>query len=171
MNLVFTGDKGTVRGMIETLAPENLVIGPRPGKKSFQRLSELELTHCCTLLNRNEEPFTIKKICDRLGCDWIWLPVTGGGLEALETTPMAQHLRQLNAALEGVGAPKIYLHCSAGLHRTGYVGYILLRLMGLDETAAFEALKELRPITAEEVGADRIALAEAFVRGYKPLST
>ena len=62
------------------------------------------------------------------------------------------------------------MHCSAGLHRTGYVGYILLRLMGLDESAAFEALKELRPITAEEVGADRIALAEAFVRGYKPLS-
>ena len=98
---------------------------------------------------------------------WVWLPVTGGGLEALENTPMVQHLRQLNAALEGVDAPKIYLHCSAGLHRTGYVGYILLRLMGLNEGAAFEALKELRPITAEEVGADRIRAGGSLCAGLQ----
>lgn len=152
--------------MLEMLAPENLIIGPRPGKKSFDRLSQLELTHCCTLLGEKETPQVIEKICGRLGCNWLWLPVTGGGLETLQVTPMANHILSLHNALVDVDNPKIYLHCSAGLHRTGYVAYILLRVMGLDETSALKELKTLRTVTAEQVGAERIDLAESFVREY-----
>ena len=149
--------------MLKDLSPQHLVIGPRPGKKSFERLSQLRLTHCCTVLGEKEQPQTIEKISHRLGCEWVWLPVAGGGLETLQATPMADHIAKLNAALAQTESPLIYLHCSAGLHRTGYVAYIFLRLMGLGPESATDALRELRPITAAEVGADRIALAEAFV--------
>ena len=152
--------------MLQDLAPEQLVIGPRPGKKSFERLSQLRLTHCCTLLGEKEQPETIEKISRKLGCEWVWLPVAGGGLETLQATPMADHIAKLNATLAQAKSPLIYLHCSAGLHRTGYVAYIFLRLMGLGPDPALDALRTLRPITADEVGEERIGLAEAFVQTY-----
>lgn len=152
--------------MLDMLSPTDLVLGPRPGKKSMSRLSELELTHCCTLLGEKEDPHAIERICTRLGCTWLWLPLDGGGLDTLKSTPMADHIRRLNTALLGVERPKVYLHCSAGIHRTGYVAYMLLRVMGLDETAALKALNALRPVTAEQVGPERIALAESVFREH-----
>ncbi len=154
--------------MLNTLTPADLVLGPRPGKKSMNRLSELGLTHCCTLLSEKEDPNAIKRICGRLGCEWIWLPVDGGGLDTLKAVPIADYVHQLDEALGGIETPKVYLHCSAGIHRTGYVVYILLRLMGLDEADALKTLNELRPVTAEQVGSERIALAEAVFQECWP---
>ncbi|MEO1407492.1 MAG: tyrosine-protein phosphatase [Pseudomonadota bacterium] len=151
---------------LDTLSPANLVIGPRPGKKSVDRLADLDLTHCCTLLGEKEDPQAIERICNRIGCEWIWLPIAGGSEEALKAAPMADHIDKLNKAISDVDNPTIYLHCSAGIHRTGYVAYIILRLMGLSEIEALQALNELRPVTADQVGEDRISWAEAFVSEY-----
>ncbi|MEM7327143.1 MAG: tyrosine-protein phosphatase [Pseudomonadota bacterium] len=152
--------------MLEMLTPARLVIGPRPGKKSIDRLSQLGLTHCCTLLGEKEEPWRIEKMCSKMRCEWLWLPVTGGGLDTLNSTPMRDHILKLHNALTGVENPKIYIHCSAGIHRTGYVTFILLRMMGLGKSAALEALSEIRSVTAEQVGDERISAAEAFVESY-----
>lgn len=152
--------------MLETLTPANLVIGPRPGKKSIDRLSQLELTHCCTLLGEKEEPWRIERMCSKIGCQWLWLPVSGGGLDALNATPMEEHILRLHNELVGVEHPRVYIHCSAGIHRTGYVSYILLRVMGLGKAAALDALKELRSVTAEQVGDERISAAETFAHSY-----
>lgn len=151
---------------LDTLSPANLVIGPRPGKKSLDRLGDLSLTHCCTLLGEKEDPQAIERICKRLRCAWIWMPITGGGEEALKAAPMADYIGTLNTAIASTNNPKIYLHCSAGIHRTGYVAYIFLRIMGLSETGALRALNEIRPVTADQVGEERIALAEMFVSGH-----
>ena len=146
----------------------SLFLGPRPGKKSFQHLKDLNLTHCCTLLSEREGAALIGKFCKKLtsedqACEWVWLPVEGGNLETLEQTDLPQHLSKLADAIAGTVAPRIYFHCSAGIHRTGFFVYTLLRLQGLNTEAAFLELAKLRQVTADQVGADRLALADRIV--------
>ena len=52
------------------------------------------------------------------------------------------------------------LHCAAGIHRTGTIGYTLLRLNGMEATEAFESLKVMREETYKGVGDWWIKLAE-----------
>ena len=150
--------------MLENLSPQSLILGPRPGKKSFERLSQLNLTHCCTLLGEKETPSAIKKISARLGCEWLWLPIDGGGLETLQAVDIESHVRTLNSALDGVPNPVVYLHCSAGIHRTGFFAYLLLRVKGEAPDQAVATLEKLRTVTAQQVGEERIALAEEMLR-------
>ena len=142
-----------------------LTLGPRPGKKSLLRLQELRLTHCCTLLSEREGAPAIEKISARLGtedqpCSWIWLPMEGGNLEVLRQTDILSLVTSLKAAIGDASDAHVYLHCSAGIHRTGFLAYILLRLMGYDPAAALAALAALRAVTADQVGDERITLAE-----------
>ena len=58
------------------------------------------------------------------------------------------------------------VHCSAGLHRTGVTGYSLMRLSGLNEADAYEALGTMRKVTREDVGDHRIKIAEDFYVSY-----
>lgn len=57
---------------------------------------------------------------------------------------------------------RVYLHCSAGLHRTGMIANAFLRWLGYPADAAVALLAELRPLTAEKVGAERLRWGEAF---------
>ena len=52
------------------------------------------------------------------------------------------------------------MHCAAGVHRTGTLGYTFLRLGGMEANEAFEALKVMREETYKGVGDWRIKLAE-----------
>ena len=138
-------------------------LGPRPGRKSFNTLADMRLTHCCTLLSEREQVQPVEKICTRLGCGWVWLPMDGGRLEALRNVDLAGHVRALSRAVDGTTEPRLYLHCSAGIHRTGFFAYVLLRLRGLERAEALSKLSELRPVTAEQVGEERIDLADELV--------
>ena len=58
------------------------------------------------------------------------------------------------------------MHCAAGLHRTGTLGYTLLRLASdipMSKEEAYAALKVLREDTWREVGDWRIDVAERFL--------
>ena len=140
-----------------------LFIGPRPGKKSYATLDGLGLTHCVTLLSEREDVAPIRRICDRLGCTWVWLPYDGGHLDILKRTDLAAHIAALGEAIADEAEPRLYLHCSAGIHRTGFFAHVLLRLSGFSADGADAELARIRPVTAEQVGADRIALAEEMV--------
>ena len=135
-------------------------IGPRPGKKSVATLSELNLTHCCTLLSEREDVQPIRKICQKIGCEWVWLPIEGGHLDTLKETDVAKLVDALSGALAEMPQPRLYIHCSAGIHRTGFFATILLRLCGLSAADARAELARIRPVTAEQVGEDRLALAD-----------
>ena len=95
--------------------------------------------------------------------EWVWLPMEGGNLEVLRQTDIASLIATLKQEIGDRTDAHIYLHCSAGIHRTGFLAYILLRLMGHDSGAAFVELGALRSVTADQVGDDRIRLAEEFV--------
>ena len=54
------------------------------------------------------------------------------------------------------------IHCSAGMHRTGTVGYTLMRMFGLTRDESLEGLKIMRMKTFENVGSERIDIAETL---------
>lgn len=146
--------------MLKKLNKDTLILGPRPGKKSFDRLSELNLTHCCTLLSEREQAPTIERISRRLNCEWIWLPIEGGHLETLRALEIEKYVETFFSAIAQNAHPRVYLHCSAGIHRTGFFAYLLLRADGWTQADATRHLAQLRPVTADQVGDERIALAE-----------
>ena len=140
------------------------IIGPRPGKKSVATLKSYNLTHCCTLLSKREQARSIEKICQTLDCHWIWLPLDGGRLDILRNVDLAGYVARLtDEVAKTTEDPCIYFHCSAGIHRTGFFVYVLLRLQGLSTEQARTALANLRAVTAEQVGPDRLALADEMI--------
>ena len=78
----------------------------------------------------------------------------------LQGTDLAAHFATLARAIADTTEPRLYFHCSAGIHRTGFFAYLLLRLRGLDRDAALTELAAIRPVTAEQVGDERIELAD-----------
>ena len=59
------------------------------------------------------------------------------------------------------------VHCAAGIHRTGILGYTLLRLLGsLSQKEGYAALKDMRIETFKGVEAWRIELAEKELVTY-----
>lgn len=135
-------------------------IGPRPGKKSLARLADLQLTHCCTLLSEREGARAVKPLCDKIGVIWVWLPIEGGKPDTLRGTNLSERVETLVNAIADEPEPRLYLHCSAGIHRTGFFFYLLRRLAGKPREEAVAELEKLRAVTAEQVGTTRIDLAD-----------
>ncbi len=141
----------------------DLFLGPRPGKKSLKRLQDLNLTHCCTLLSKREGAPLIGKFCKKIGCEWVWLPIEGGKLELLSQVDLAGQMQTLLQKIKDEPNPQVYFHCSAGIHRTGFFVYSLLRLMGHTPKKAQSKLAQLRQVTANQVGQERLELAEKMI--------
>lgn len=140
--------------------PVELILGPRPGKKSKESIKAQGVTDIVSLLSPREQPDSIKRIASATGAEWHHFPIDGGHIETLEQVQLSQLFLLHDDIARSGDARVLYLHCSAGLHRTGYAAYLLLRYRSLGPEEAVEELRRLRPVTAEQVGADRIALAE-----------
>ena len=144
----------------------DLHIGPRPGKKSFSVLEDLAPTHILTLQAAREQVQPVEKIAKRLAAQWLHFPIDGGKLDVLAAAPLPQLFIMIGRAEKEAQRPRIYMHCSAGIHRTGFTAYCLLRRDGLDHETALEALKSEREVTFEQLGEERIELAQKiFLKG------
>jgi protein-tyrosine phosphatase len=133
----------------------------RPKLKDLSALRAEGVTHVVTLLAENEGARQIGEATTRAGLGWIWVPFHGGAVPAPER---AQELRQVLHQLRDlvVHGGKLVIHCSAGIHRTGMFGYALLRQLGLSAETSRAKLKELRQVTAEGVGPDRLAWGDTL---------
>ena len=113
-------------------------------------------THLVTLLAENEGARQIGEAAERAGLTWIWIPLVGAGVpDPARDNVLRQACRELCELIAAGG--HLVVHCSAGIHRTGMFGYALLRQCGLDQAAARAKLAELRQVTADGVGPDRLA--------------
>lgn len=153
------------------VAQTKLSIGPRPGKKSIDTLRTLGFTHCCTLLSAREGAEQVRKFCKKMSseeqtCDWVWLPIEGGNIAVLQATDMKSLMGKLLDVLKSHPSPHVYIHCSAGIHRTGFVAYLLLRMLGSDPQNARVGLESLRAVTYDQVGEDRLEVAEHFLKSW-----
>lgn len=141
-----------------------LAVGPRPGRKSVDYLRDQKFSHVCTLLGPDERPSDIERLANQLGCKWIWLPITGGRLEVLGQLNVPQLVCRLLDNMDPNSGNHVYIHCSAGIHRTGFVTYTILRLLGLTQIQALSELEKMRKVTAAQLGAERVTLAETMVK-------
>ena len=138
----------------------DLHVGPRPGKKSRAMLEALKPSHILTLLAVREQVRPIEKIAGDIGAEWRHFPIDGGKLDALERVSLRELFDLISNIETTSERARIYLHCSAGIHRTGFIAYILLRRDGLTRDEALSALKTEREVTFEQVGMERIDFAE-----------
>ena len=137
------------------------LLGPRPGKKSKDAIQAEGVTDIVTLLSAREQAESIARIAKAIGASWHHFQLDGGHVDTLEQVDLSR-LYLLWDEISRSGPDRIiYLHCSAGLHRTGFVAYLLLRRSGLNPDAAMAEMRRIREVTAEQVGSHRIALAEA----------
>lgn len=136
------------------LAGGHFAIGHKPGRKLREQLDAQGCTLVVSLLSQTES--NASESARR-----IRLPLAGAEPPPPERNAeiVAVFERMLAALGEG---GRVYLHCSAGLHRTGMVANAFLRWQGYPAEQALALLAELRPLTAEQVGDERLRWGEAF---------
>ncbi len=138
------------------VAGGHLAIGHRPGAKMGIDLKLQNASHILTLLSEGEQAKSIQSIANKNGLDWLWFP-----METAQPPGDDRHLelkdlfRKMQSILRDEG--KIYLHCSAGIHRTGMISYAFLRFLGKESNESLDLLKAMRLKTSEEVGEERLA--------------
>jgi hypothetical protein len=156
-----------------------LAIGHKPGGKiSFGGLKNEGTTALLTLLHENEGAAAIGKQTETVNIAWIWFPFSASSPHEGEAITEVYSLCEAIAEVYNlynqlsdliINGAKIYIHCSAGIHRTGMITYGFLRFLGKSSIEAFEILKSLRAVTADQVGADRLLWADKFDSRYKQI--
>jgi hypothetical protein len=139
-----------------------LAIGHKPGGKvPLDGLKQAGGTAVLTLLQENEGAALIGQQAKKAGLQWIWFPFSASrphqGDQVFNVVGLFTILQQLL----GTGH-KIYIHCSAGIHRTGMITYGLLRFLGKEKGEALSLLQSLREVTAAQVGEDRLVWGDQF---------
>ncbi|GAA0879660.1 hypothetical protein GCM10009119_26290 [Algoriphagus jejuensis] len=144
-----------------------LAVGHKPGGRiTFERLKNEGSTAVLTLLNENEGASAIGKQVHTVNIEWIWLPFSASNPHEGESiAQIYSHYTKLSDLINS-GA-KIYIHCSAGIHRTGMITYGFFRFIGQEKTEAVGLLKSLREVTAAQVGEDRLLWADQFASNWK----
>lgn len=143
------------------VAGGHLAIGHRPKIKAIQSFQRHGVTHILTLLSAAEGAAQIGATAKAAALDWIWFPLTSASPPQAERLPEVRLLyRNLREVLAAGG--KVYVHCSAGIHRTGMISYGFLRSIKLSQTDAIAILHELRAETGKGVGDSRLQWGEQF---------
>lgn len=141
-----------------------LALTHRPKLRSVAALPWLGVTHLVTLLSEREGAQQLGDAARAAGLAWVWAPLAGGDVPSPERTDELRAVLTELASIVGAGGV-VVVHCSAGIHRTGMFGYALLRRLGLPADRARDVLARLRAVTAEGVGADRLAWGDALAGG------
>jgi len=150
----------------------HLTIGGRP---SMQLIEELGRNNCkviVTLLRKSEEKFAneIGGKCQSLGMNWIWLPLSASRLpQDTELQNVLITMRLIREKLEQ--GERIFIHCAAGIHRTGAFTYGLLRFLGNSADTAKELIKKMRSITEQQAQPKHWQWGEQFGADYTPIAT
>lgn len=145
-----------------------LKTGHKPfGKKlSAQSLMNDKTNTVLTILSEKEGATLIGEKCKSMNIDWLWLPLPDGNI------PPDSFKKEIIAIYEKIReklfkGEKIYIHCSAGIHRTGMITYGFLIYLGYKDHIALEILSQLRPLTAGAVGEQRLQWGKEF-HNHKP---
>jgi protein tyrosine phosphatase (PTP) superfamily phosphohydrolase (DUF442 family) len=137
------------------IGPGALALTHRPKRTALATWKAAGVTHVVTLLGEREGAQDIGAAVTRAGLDWIWVPIANAAVPDDSETQRLLPLIDQIAGVVGRGG-RVVVHCSAGVHRTGMFGYALLRRLGLSADDARARLAELRAVTAEGVGEDRL---------------
>jgi hypothetical protein len=142
-----------------------LAIGHRPRLRALIGMRDAGVTHIATILAQTERPDLIGAAAHAAGLKWKWIAIgSTKNLPARAKPEIKEALRSLAAILAAGG--RIYLHCSAGIHRTGMIAAALLYHLGRDAEEVDALLAALRSVTASGVGPERIQWARSFAESH-----
>jgi phosphatidylinositol kinase/protein kinase (PI-3 family) len=140
-----------------------IAIGHKPGRRiSFSSLKKGGTSVVLTLLKENEGATQIGEQLNLIDIEWIWFPFSASNPHSgkKKTEDVLNLFQKLNHLLET--GNKIFIHCSAGIHRTGMITYGLLRYLGKEKEEALNMLRELRIVTASQAGEKRLNWGDQF---------
>lgn len=161
--------EASVSANVVTIMQNELCIGHRPKRDDLLDLRDEGFTHIVTVLGESEGACDVGREAEKLGFHWLWLPL-GSAKVPVQDLNDADNIRDvirelkslfLSGDARGTGA-RVYLHCSAGIHRTGMMTLLLLRKLGYDAEESLHILNQLREESARNIGRQRIQWALEF---------
>ena len=140
----------------------------RPKESDIKRLKEeFKVNYILTIQHEKENPKIIEKYTKDLG-DIYWhnLPLTGANMAVFMNKNVQKMI--IDNILFLINYMKnnkivLFMHCAAGIHRTGTILYTILRLCEESIESALEAIKYIRIDTFRKCGDNRFKYAEEFL--------
>lgn len=142
-----------------------LALGGKPGVDRLAELTTLNTTTVVTLLKEKETGVAeIKAAVTEQGIDWIWFPLSASQLSL--DPEFRQKINELYHTLiqKLEAGERIFVHCAAGVHRTGSFSNGLLRKMGFTQEESRTMIYAIRPVTALEAVKKHWAWSEAVIQ-------
>ena len=136
----------------------NLTLGPRPKLKNIPKLTQRVIF---TLLNPEEGPEIIKHVALECGKAWVGCPLDARGHSTSDWPKWLAAVEALELLLKK--DITVYLHCAAGIHRTGSLAYLYFRRQGYSVGGAKKLVFELRPVIKRDIG-NKMATIEAMYK-------
>lgn len=138
--------------------------------------NEYNVNYFITLLNDKERPDHIFEELKRNYIEYTHIPLLGANISILLNKDMLDILvSKVKEIIDKIETSDISLniliHCSAGIHRTGIVLYLILRCFGYSYDECMSKIKEIREITFNGVGKERIKFAEELFLKYFTINT
>ena len=145
-----------------TINQGKLAIGHRPSTKLISDIKLQGGSHILTLLSESEGAKEIENGTIKEELKWLWFAMQSADPPTEDRLPELKSLfTDMAKALEGKAS--IYIHCSAGIHRTGMIAHAFLRYLGQSPNIAKDNLKQLRNTTWREVGENRLLWVETWL--------
>lgn len=137
----------------------------RPGVKDIKNFKKLHnINVILTLQGEQESPEVIKKACAENDLEWLHFPVMGAGnftLFKIKDKLIEFYVYLFNRLKKE--KIKLFVHCAAGVHRTGVFLFGLIRLSGENAETSYKLLKDIRLHTYNHVGKERICYFEDII--------
>jgi protein-tyrosine phosphatase len=94
----------------------------------------------------------IAQQCREKNIEWVHLPLRGRDSLANPTEEDQNSIQKISLIVNFLRSrSSVIVHCSAGMHRTGFVCYLALRLSSLSVTESLQILQDMRIVTYEQI--------------------
>eukprot|EP00928_Gymnodinium_smaydae_P049952 TRINITY_DN33561_c0_g1_i1.p1 TRINITY_DN33561_c0_g1~~TRINITY_DN33561_c0_g1_i1.p1 ORF type:complete len:276 (+),score=27.56 TRINITY_DN33561_c0_g1_i1:33-830(+) len=133
----------------------SLTAGAAPSARKLEALARsMGVNHVVTLLREKETLFrVVRDTCRELRLGWTHVPLSGAHVAQRNDVAALARLEDVLRSLEA--GDGVFVHCAAGLHRTGIACYIILRLAGWSVDDTLHGLKSMREVAHAELICDR----------------
>ncbi len=139
----------------------------RPTPKQVRSMRQVyKVNYCLTLQKQKENPLDVLKYCQDNDIEWQLIELDGANIAYMKKKDVLTRIVEgLYIVCQKILAESLtlFIHCAAGLHRTGTVLYTLLRIFGETPESAIEAIGFIREDTKREVGNERVRIAETVI--------